>query len=310
VIAVIDSVDIRTFDLNLLRTLDALLDERSVTRAAVRLGLTQPAVSGALARLREALDDPLFVRTQHGVTPTPRALALAERVKQVLADAEVVLRPAPFEPAAWSGALAVAATDYAQRVIVTPFFADLRSVAPGLTLAVRALEPEHLAQRLEGGDLDIAVLALEYAPPSLHARRLLDDRYVLALRAGHPAAGQPMTLERFLGLEHALVSPAGGHFRGPVDVALEARSFARNVVASVPGFLPLVDLLLATDLVAAAPERLVRGAPGLATCDLPLEVPGFTMVCAWHARTHHDPAHRWLRERLAAHTAGGTATPA
>jgi DNA-binding transcriptional LysR family regulator len=293
--------DIRTLDLNLLRTLDALLDERSVTRAAVRLGLTQPAVSGALARLRDALGDALFVRTQRGLLPTPRAEAMAGPLKRVLADAEALVRTPAFEPSTAALRLSVVASDYAQRVIVTPFLARLRRAAPGLSLSMRPLEPARVAALFEQGQVDLAILPTTLAPAHLYGRRLLDDRYVMAMRADHPAAARlPISLEDFVELEHALVSPDGGGFRGPVDEALEAQGLARRVVASAPSFLGLLDLLRATDLVAAVPERLVRGVPDLVASALPVSTPGFTMIAAWHARTHLDPAYRWVREQLSA----------
>ncbi|MBW8816207.1 MAG: LysR family transcriptional regulator [Caulobacterales bacterium] len=297
--------DIRNLDLNLLRALDALLDERSVTRAALRLRLTQPAVSGTLARLRAAFDDPLFVRTQRGLLPTPRAADLAEPLKRVLADAEALVRQPVFDPKTAVGRLSIVASDYAQRLTVTPFVAQLRRAAPGLSVAVRPLEPARVAALFEQGQADLAILPTTLAPPHLHARRLLDDRYVLAMRADHPSASRkPLTIEAFLGLEHALVSPDGGGYRGPVDEALAAMGLSRRVAASVPSFLGLMDLLRASDLVAAVPERLVHVAPDLLACELPVATPGFTMVAAWHARTHLDPGHRWMREQLISAAAG------
>jgi len=292
--------DIRTLDLNLLRALDALLDERSVTRAAARLGLTQPAVSGALARLREAFGDPLFVRTQRGVLPTPRAQALAGPLRRLLADAEALVRPAEFDPATAEMLLRLAATDYAERTLVAPFLAALRAEAPRARLAVRPLEEAHVLAQMERGDFDLALMRLEAAPPALYALRLLDERYVCALRADHPDAAGPLSLDRFCALDHALVSLAGGGFRGPTDTALAALGRRRRVAVSVPSFLALPALLRASDLVAAVPERLLRGVSGVALLPLPLDVPGFTMIAAWHERTHHDPAHRWARTLLAA----------
>ena len=294
-------MDIRRLDLNLLRTLNALLDERSVTRAGLRLGLTQSAVSASLGRLRGAFADPLFVRAQRGVAPTPRALGLADPVRRLLADAEALLRATPFSPETMTTRLSVAATDYSQAVIITPAFAAMRPAAPGLQLAVRPLDPRRLAALVEDGEVDLAVLSSDLVPPSLHSMRLLKDGYVLAGRRDHPELGRAaVTLERFCELEHALVSPTGGSFRGPVDVALETLGLTRNVTISVSGFLPLLDVLQATDLVAAIPARLVREASNLSLLPLPFDIPSFTMVAAWHERTHHDPGHGWVRAQLAA----------
>ena len=291
--------DIRALDLNLLRTLDALLDERSVTRAASRLSLTQPAVSGALARLREAFDDPLFVRARHGVLPTPRALALATPVKRLLADAEALVRPPAFDPATAELLVSVSATDYGQRTLVRPFLTALRERAPRVRVAVWPLEGGRVRDQLEHGDIDLAFTLPEEAPAPFHSRRLHDDRYVCALRAGHPAAAAGgLTLDRFCALDHVLVSPKGGGFRGATDVALEAVGRSRRVALSVPGFLVLPDMLRASDLVAVVPGRLLSEEPGIALLTPPLDIPGFTMIAAWHERTQHDVVHRWMRSLL------------
>ena len=288
--------DLRTLDLNLLKTFDALFDEGSVTRAAARLALTQPAVSGMLNRLRESFDDPLFVRSQRGVVPTLRAHELAEPVKRVLGEVEAMLRPAAFEPSAASFALAIAATDYALRAVVVPFLHRLRRQAPGIRVAVCPIEEGRVQTQLERGELDLALLTPESTPPDLHVRRLFDEQYVCALREGHPdAAGGTLSLDRFCTLDHAMVSYAGGSFRGATDVALEKLGHERRVVLSVPSFLVLPEILLASDLVAVVPRRLVPDVQGLVLIPPPLDIPGFTKVAAWHDRTHGHPGHRWAR---------------
>ncbi|QAY80029.1 LysR family transcriptional regulator [Sphingosinicella sp. BN140058] len=292
-------VDIRTFDLNLIRILDALLDEGSVTGAASRLGLTQPAVSGALARLRHALGDPLFVRAQRGVVPTPRALDLALSVKRVLREAEAILQPSAFDPASAQFQVSVSASDYTQRVLLTPFLSILGRDAPGLRLAIRPLLGGSLLPLMARGSVDLALLTLEEAPEQLISRRLFDDRYVCAMRRGHPLSAGVLNLDAFCDLKHALVSPQGGGFRGRVDAALDVLGRSRHVAVSVPSFLALLDILAETDLIAAIPERLVRSAPDLEQQPLPVAVPEFTIIAAWHERTRHDPAQNWLRARLA-----------
>lgn len=289
--------DIRTLDLNLLRALDALLDEGSVTRAAERLALTQPAVSGMLTRLRESFDDPLFVRAQRGLVPTPRAQALALPIKRVLGEIESLLLPPAFDPLSTSLTLSIAATDYAQRTLLVPLLAALRQQAPGIRIAVRPIEDERLQRQLEIGELDLAILTPETAHDGLHARELYQERYVCALREGHPAADD-LTLERFCSLDHAIVSLAGGGFHGVTDEALARLGMARRVSLSVPSFLMLLEVLRSSDLIALLPSRLVRPADGLRTLEPPLAVPGFTKIVAWHERTHHHPAHRWVRSLL------------
>ncbi len=290
--------DIKTLDLNLLKTFDALMDERSVTRAAERLALTQPAVSGMLARLREGFDDPLFVRAQRGVTPTARALELAGPVRQVLAEVEALLRPAAFDPATASFTLTLAATDYALQAIVAPFIAALRARAPNMVVAVRPMEDARVLTQFERGEVDIGFMSPETLPQGVHSQRLFDESYVCALRADHPDAAGPILLDRFCELDHALVSYFGEPFFGPTDAALAKLGRRRKVALSVTSFLILLKLLRTTDLIAVAPRRLLDDAEGLVFQDPPVAIPGFTKLAVWHERTHRDPGRRWVRELL------------
>ena len=291
--------DIRSMDLNLLRTLDALLDERNVTKAAQRLALTQPAVSGMLTRLRESFDDPLFVRTQHGIMPTLRALELASPLKQILGDIDAMLRPQAFDPASAELTLTVAATDYALQAVVLPFLEALRKRAPGVRVAVVPVQDALLRTQFERGEIDLALVTPESARPDLHARRLFDERYVCAMRAKHPdARGGMLSLDRFCELEHALVAYSGGSFRGVTDDALTRLGRERRVTVSVTSFLVLPRILITSNLIAVVPQRLVAQSKGLVTLEPPLDIPGFTKIVAWHERTHRAPAHRWVRELL------------
>lgn len=316
---VISLRDIRTLDLNLLKALDALLDERSVTRAASRLALTQPAVSGMLTRLRVSFEDPLFVRTPRGIVPTERALALGGPVKRLLREVESLLRPAPFSPATTDFTLTLAATDYAAQVIVVPVLASLRRLAPRVRVRVEPIDPEHLLARLERGGVDLALTTPETAAPELHARHLFDETYVCALREGHPAAaGASLALDAFCTLDHALVSFAGA-FSGVTDTALAGLGRSRRVALSVSSFLLLPDLLRTTDLVSVVPRRLLTGTYGLVAREPPVEIPGFTKVVVWHERSHSDPGQAWVRDLLVETCAGplpsqdrplqGSATP-
>jgi DNA-binding transcriptional LysR family regulator len=291
--------DIRTTDLNLLKAFDALMDERSVTRAATRLSLTQPAVSGMLTRLRDAFDDPLFVRTQRGVTPTLRALTLAPGVKRVLADIEAMLQPSAFDPGTARMTFSVAATDYALRAVMLPLVRALRPLAPGVRVAVRPLDESQLPTQFERGDIDLALITPDTATGDLHARKLYEESYVCALRADHPEVQKgPLTVERFCALEHVLVSYAGDPFRGATDAALDAQGLSRSVVLSINNFLVLPELLRSSDLTAVVPRRLVQDADGLALLQPPLGIRGFTKIAVWHERSHRDPGQQWVRQLL------------
>lgn len=292
-------VNIKTVDLNLLKAFDALMDERNVTRAAGRLALTQPAVSGMLNRLRDNFDDSLFVRAQRGIVPTPRALELSGTVKRILAEIDAMLQPAVFDPATAEFTISIAATDYALRAVLVPFITALHPLAPGIRIAVRQVNESVVQDQLERGELDFALLTPETSPPGLHARVLFEEDYVCALRHDHPdAAPGALTLDRFCELDHAIVSLAGGGFRGATDSALERIGRSRRVVLSVPSFIMLLDVLRASNFVALVPRRLVEHPQGLALLDPPLAVSGFTKLVVWHARTHEDPGHRWVRSVL------------
>lgn len=291
--------DIRALDLNLLRTLDALLDERSVTRAAERLGFTQPAVSGMLTRLRESFNDPLFVRTRRGIVPTLRATELAGPLKQILADVGALLQPAAFDPTTAKFTLSIAATDYALQAVVVPFLAKMRPLAPGIRIAIRPVEDDRVQMQFESGDLDLALMTPETALPELHARRLFDETYVCALRSNHPdARKQQLSIDRFCALDHVLVSYSGERFWGVTDDALAKIGRRRHVALTVTSFLVLAEILRTTDLVAAVPRRLAQSAKGLVLREPPVDIPGFTKLAVWHERTHRDPGHRWVRMLL------------
>ncbi|RIX70417.1 LysR family transcriptional regulator, partial [Acidovorax cavernicola] len=279
--------------------LDALLAECNVTRAAARLGLTQPAMSGMLTRLRESFGDPLFVRAQRGMVPTQRALDLRLPVQQMLAEIDALLQPPQFDPATARLTFTIASTDYALRAIAVPFLAALKPLAPHIRVSLVPVENGQVQAQLERGQVSLALLSPEKTPPDLHARELFKERYVCVLREGHPAAtGRKLTLKQFCALDHALGSYEGGGFYGVTDEALEKLGKQRQVTVSVKSFLILPDILRASDMVAILPSRLVAGMAGLVVCEPPLEVPGFSKTAVWHERTHHDPAHRWLRELL------------
>lgn len=290
--------DLRTLDLNLLKTLDALLDERSVTRAASRLALTQPAVSGMLNRLRDYFGDPLFIRAPHGIVPTARAEELAAPVKRILADIDVLLQPVTFDPLTARLTFTLAATDYALRAVVVPFIAALKVQASGIRVRVVPVEPDRLAARLEQGKIDLALLTPHTTPDELHSRALYDERYVCMMRADHPDAGKPLSLDRFCALEHVLVSYEGESFRGVTDDALEKVARMRHVGLSVSNFLVLPDVLAISDMIAVVPSRIADNQTGMFVCETPVPVPGFTKSMAWHGRSHRNPAQRWLRGLL------------
>ena len=288
--------DIRSFDLNLLRALDALLVERSVTRAATRLGLTQPAVSGMLVRLREGFGDPLLIRAQRGMVPTSRALDLAPAVRRVLAGVEGLFQPATFDPVSADATLNVAASDYALSVVLEPLFVALRQRAPGFRTVVHALSRSSIAAQLETGALDIALTAAA-SDFDMHVHSLFRERFVCVLRDGHPAAAAPWSQEVFCSLDHVLTA-FDGSLEGLTDHVLAESGLKRRVVLSAASFLVLPKLIRSTDVVAVMPARLVANQSGLILRPAPVGMPGFVLSAVWHERTHLDPARAWARSVL------------
>jgi len=294
-------INLNRLDLNLLLTLDVLLREHNVTRAAQRLNLSQPSVSVQLARLREIFDDPLLLPGPRGMQPTVRADELREPLRQALEALERAVSPVnAFDPARASVTWRIAATDYTESAVLLPLLNTLRRDAPASRLAVFELNPGQIKRQAEQGDIDLFFHLREGAPASLHQRLLFTERYVLAGRVGHPAFKRRPSLKQFCQLEHVIVSPEGGGFQAATDDALAARGLTRNVVLSVPHFLFMLDVLARTDLVAVLPERLVANTGALQVVDPPLDLPGFDMLMLWHERLHRDPGHKWLRQQVLA----------
>ncbi|MFM0737304.1 LysR family transcriptional regulator [Paraburkholderia xenovorans] len=292
--------NLRRVDLNLLLTLDVLLSEHNVTRAAERLNFSQPSVSVHLAKLRDLLGDPLLLPGPRGMRATARAEALREPLRQALEALERAIAPASaFDPAEAVDTWRVAAADYAEATILLPALAGLRTAAPGTRVAVLAAVPSRISKQAEQGDIDLALHTAEDSPPGLRRRVLFAERYVLAGRANHPRLKRRPTLAQFCKLDHVIVSPDGGGFSGVTDDVLSQAGLTRRVVLSVPHFLFVKSVLANTDLVAMLPERLVRDASELRVVEPPVAIPGYEMAMLWHERSHRDPAHQWLREHIA-----------
>lgn len=299
----------RNVDLNLLVALDALLAERNVTHAARRLGLSQPALSAQLARLRDLLGDPLLLPAHRGMIPTQRALELQEPLHRVLEQVRGVLRAgSTFDPAATTLTVSIAASDYGQYAVLMPLAAALTREAPGLRLAFRALDAATLAAQMERGEIDLALMTPQSAPERLRMRVLFHERYVAIVRRDHPAVGDTLDLETYCALDHIMVSPQGGGFVGPADAALAAHGRIRRVTRSAASFLMVPELVERSDMVALVPERIARDrADRLRLFEPPVPVPGFDLAMVWHDRTSDHPAQQWLRARLL--DAGGSAEP-
>ena len=287
-------------DLNLLVTLEALLAEQNVTKAANRLHLSQPAVSAQLSRLRDLFDDPLLIPAQRGMTPTAKALELRDPLRHALDQVRAALAEhRHFDPGNAKLTVAIACTDYLQAVVARPLAVALRKQAPGVRIALRHLDPPQLEAQMVRGDVDLALMTPEHGPGSLRARRLFDERYVLIGRKRHPGLRRGLTAEEFARLDHVIVSLRGGDFTTPVDDGLAALGYQRNVVLSAASFLIVPEIVSHSNFVALVPERLVRDRRDeLKIVECPFPVPGFTVSMLWHERNHGHSGQRWVRETV------------
>jgi len=293
-------MDSKRFDLDLLVTLETLLVEQNVTRAAARLHLSQPAVSAQLNRLRHEFDDPLLIPAQRGMTPTAKAMELLDPLRQALDQVRAtVATHKNFDPAKAKLTVAIACTDYLQAAVIKPLVLKLRMRAPGVRVALRNLDMPQLETQMARGDVDLALMTPQAAPLSLRSRHLFDERYVLIGRRKHPRLRNGITVEEFAQLEHVVVSLDGGGFVTPVDNALTALGHRRNAVLSAASFLFVPEIVSHSDFVALVPERLVRDrADKLKVMDCPFPVEGFAVGMVWHERSHGHSGQRWIREAI------------
>jgi DNA-binding transcriptional LysR family regulator len=283
-------------DLNLLVTLDVLLKEGSVARAARRLQLSPSAMSRALARLRRTTGDPLLVRAGRGLVPTRRALELRERVAQVVQDAEATLRPVDKFDLRWLVRTFVLRTSEGFAENFGPaLIARVNEEAPGVRLRfVQKITKDSTPLREGIVDLETGVVGTRTGP-EIRAQALFRDRFIGVVRMGHVLSQGRVTLRRYASGRHILASRRG-LARGPIDEALKAVELEREVVAIVDGFATALALARNSDLIASVPERHTgKLRTGMHSFPLPVSMPEITISLLWHPRMDADPAHRWLR---------------
>ena len=303
---IIHRMDTNRVDLNLLVTLEALLAERNVTKAAARLHLSQPAVSAQLNRLRDVFEDPLLVPAHRGMTPTAKGLELLGPLRLALEQLRDTLQGhKDFAPERGAMTVVIACTDYIQAAVVMPLVVKLRQIAPGVRIAVRHWNPAQLDQQLASGEVDLAVTTPHADRSHLRTCYLFDETYVLIGRRDHPRLGTGLAIDEFVQLEHVIVSPSGGSFTTPIDDALAALGQRRNVVMSAASFLFVPEIVANSDLVAFVPRRLLRSqSDRLTLIDIPWLAEQFEVSLIWHERTHAHAGQRWLREFIVELTAG------
>lgn len=292
--------NVHDLDLNLLRVLDALLETRSATRSARRLGIGQSAVSHALARLRRALADPLLVKGGRGLVPTPRAEALSGPVRSALATLEAALAPDRFDPAGARATFVIGSPDYSGVLLWPPLVRALLASAPGVEL-VAVQPPPDPGAALADGALDLVFGTASPDADGLFQQRLWHDGFSCLLRTGHPALDRTWDLDAYCALRHVLVAPRGTP-GSLVDSLLEELGRRRTVQVRVAQFVPAAHIVAGSDAIVTLPGRLaaVLAPPlGLVARPPPFPVPRFTIWQQWHLRRHADPAHTWLRTLIA-----------
>ena len=291
-------------DLNLLTALDALLSEGSVSKAALRLGLSPSAMSRTLTRLRAATGDPLLVRAGRGLVPTPRASELRDRIHLLARDVRTALSPQAgrFDVASLARTFTIRANEGFMDLFSASLVAAVIQAAPHVRLRF-APKPDKDARPLREGHIDLEIGVLGISAPEVRAQLIFRDDFVGAVRVGHPLLTGPVSPERYAAFRHVVASRRGA-FTGPVDDALAELGLRRDVVAVVPGFPDAIRIARRSDLIALVPRSFLRSSDTLtevlATFELPVRTPEIVISAMWHPRMDADPAHRWLRETVMA----------
>lgn len=294
---------LRRIDLNLLVILDALLAERHVTRAAERLHLSQPAVSHALARLRELLNDPLLERVGSTLVPTARAQELAQPLAEVLTQVQALLAPETFDAATASRSFRLAMSDYGAALLLPGLVHDLRSTAPGIDLVVTQASRETMLEQLLAGDIDLALGVFPVVPSGLRSVTLFEEHFSCLLDRAALPAGAALTLPAYLARPHVVVEMRGGG-AAEIGQALTAMHAHRRVAVSLPHWNVAPQLIAGTDLILTVAARGLRqiAHPQLAVLPVPFALPAFSFVMVWHQRRDEEQGLQWLRERIVANS--------
>lgn len=291
--------NVRNTDLNLLVAFDAIMTERSVTRAGERIGLAQPSMSNALTRLRALFDDELFVRTPNGMTPTPIALDAAEHVRSaILAAEEAINVKSSFDPQSYEGQIVLLTNDLIEMTVVPSLVRALERSAPGIHLKTRGLRREDFEEDLDAGLADLAICAARNVPKRFNYQVLCDGPFAGIARFDHPILQGPVTLEAFLAVKHALLSHKSDG-KGIVDAVLASKDLTRHVAVSVSNFATLPPLVVETNLIAVLPRRLAAKADQelpVRMFELPFEVPTVESKLIWGRGADRSPMSAWFRD--------------
>lgn len=303
------------YDLNLLPVFMALMEERSVTRAAVRLGITQPALSNALNRLRDTLRDPLFIRERYGIKPTQFAEEIAPVILETLARLdEVIIGRQHFDPATSTRQFNIAPNSFVEIVLMPRIIAKLRQQAPGVKVSLTPYGNDLTETGVISGTTDMALGRIIDPPDNLIVQHLMDDGLACVVRADHPDIADSLSREQYEQLRHVNVLPPG-RMRVGLFQALERQGLRRDLAISVTHFLAVPEIIAMTDYCATLPRLICRQIakdPRLKIVPSPVDLGSFPVEIAWHVRYRQDPAHQWLRQLLvetAAELTGETTEP-
>lgn len=303
----------RNLDLNLLMAFDVLMKEMSVSRAAEKMFMTQSAMSHTLNRLRQLLDDPLLVRTSSGMKPTSRAQSLIEPIRNVLQDIDrLVISPPIFDPKISRREFVIAATDYAEYLIVPSLIGHIKKLAPQVNVSVEHLNLSALEPGLENGDIDVALgfASVLNMPTYLRSQPLFEETMACVVRKDHPEVGEEISLERYVDLEHISVSISAEHI-GLVDEWLSKKGLNRRVTLKIPHFLTAPFIVAQTDMMLSVPKRVAEHFIHLAPLKLvvpPMELPANQVVMAWHPVTDKEASCIWLRAQIQISTGATVST--
>jgi DNA-binding transcriptional LysR family regulator len=289
------------YDLNLLPVFLALMEERSVTRAAARLGITQPALSNSLNRLRDTLRDPLFIRERYGIKPTQLAEEIAPTIEAALAQLDdLILNQQEFQPAKAERLFTLAPNSYVELVLMPALVARAREVAPGIKLRMTAFGNDLAETGVISGTTAMVLGRIVDPPDNLVVQHLMDDGLACVVRNDHPDVRDRISRERYESLKHVNVLPPG-RLRAGLFQALGQQNLKREVAVSVTHFLAVPEMLAVTDYCATLPSLICRSLerdPRLRVLPTPVDLGTFPVQMAWHVRYRHDPAHRWLRSMI------------
>ncbi|MFY1040666.1 LysR substrate-binding domain-containing protein (plasmid) [Pantoea agglomerans] len=290
------------YDLNLLPVLLVMMEERNVTRAAERLGITQPALSNALNRLRETLNDPLFIRERYGMRPTPKAEQLAQVVGAALSSIDkVILGQQDFDPLNATRLFTVAPNSYVEFIMMPAIVARLRSCAPGIRLRLTPFGNDVTETGVISGNTDMVLGRIVEPPDNLVVQHLMNEGLACVIRADHPLVGENLSAEQYEQLKHVNVLPPG-RMRAGLYQALEQRGLRRQVAVSVTHFLAVPEMIAVTDYCATLPRLICQHLSRdqrLRIIPAPVDLGTFPVEMGWHARYRDDPAHRWFRTLIA-----------